>query len=252
MSLFKKYKWLPWVLGGLYLLFVAFTPYLFSQKYTGIKFDQSSGVIGDTIGGITAPFINLLAAFLVFISFRAQIKANEQLNKENKLNYLSNFFKIVESEIKENLKKGDQITSADLLVRRIKGHLNDLKTYPDGRLTNIQGKVRVMSHKEMAEDENEKIKDDLFKLNGQTSSLLSLTEELVKGSIEPGISKFYLHRIQSLINEMEVEKLYQLFRDVNVEQDKLFDKSNKKYFAGIISNLTILEFRGLLVTKTNP
>src|SRR5690554_4652494 len=48
----------------------AFTPWLdFSN----------SGEIGSFIGGVTAPFINGLAALLVFLAFKAQIKANEQL-----------------------------------------------------------------------------------------------------------------------------------------------------------------------------
>lgn len=36
-----------------------------------------SGQIGDTIGGITAPFINFMGAVLVYLSFQQQIKANE-------------------------------------------------------------------------------------------------------------------------------------------------------------------------------
>ncbi|MBL6445667.1 hypothetical protein JMN32_05065 [Fulvivirga sp. 29W222] len=41
-------------------------------------FDLSnSGPIGDTIGGITAPIINLVGAILVYISFKAQIAANK-------------------------------------------------------------------------------------------------------------------------------------------------------------------------------
>lgn len=40
-------------------------------------FDLSgSGAVGDTIGGITAPIINLLGAILVYASFRQQLEAN--------------------------------------------------------------------------------------------------------------------------------------------------------------------------------
>jgi len=46
------------------------------------------GAIGDTVGGLTAPFIGLLAAFLVYKSFVAQIQTNSQqirylLNEQN-------------------------------------------------------------------------------------------------------------------------------------------------------------------------
>lgn len=38
---------------------------------------SKTGQIGDTIGGITAPLINLIGALLVFYSFKAQTKANK-------------------------------------------------------------------------------------------------------------------------------------------------------------------------------
>lgn len=39
--------------------------------------------IGDAIGGMTAPIVGLFSAFLVYIAFRAQIKANEDLQVQN-------------------------------------------------------------------------------------------------------------------------------------------------------------------------
>ena len=55
------------ILGGL-LVFVLIAPALFTQIGTLIEFNDKSGVIGDTIGGITAPFVNLFAAILVYLS----------------------------------------------------------------------------------------------------------------------------------------------------------------------------------------
>ena len=67
--------------GLLAMVFIA--PVLFTTEwYT--NFGDKTGPIGDTIGGLTAPFINLLAAFLVFISFRAQIEANKQQRAQHK------------------------------------------------------------------------------------------------------------------------------------------------------------------------
>lgn len=64
--------------------------------------------IGDVIGGITAPIIGLFSAFLVYIAFRAQIKANEELQKFNKkqgsFNDL-NEVKILEDILNEELNK---------------------------------------------------------------------------------------------------------------------------------------------------
>lgn len=68
----------------------AFSPWLDFSK---------SGEIGSLIGGVTAPFINGLAAILVFLAFKAQIKANEQLSIAN-MNQI---------EANESLKNQEQI-----------------------------------------------------------------------------------------------------------------------------------------------
>ena len=60
--------------------------------------------IGDTIGGILSPFIGLISAFLVYLTFREQIKANRIIQKQfdelqiEKLELVE--FKFVKSEIK--------------------------------------------------------------------------------------------------------------------------------------------------------
>ncbi|WP_394972600.1 hypothetical protein [uncultured Croceitalea sp.] len=72
--------WERWIVFALIFLTIL-APLAFTQFYTGISFEDT-GQIGDTIGGLTAPFINLLAAFLVYKSFAAQIKAN-RLQQEN-------------------------------------------------------------------------------------------------------------------------------------------------------------------------
>jgi hypothetical protein len=63
-------------------------PFLLTREYFIGKFNLSTtGQIGDTIGGITAPFLNLIGAFLVFYALKAQVTANEliqiQIDKDN-------------------------------------------------------------------------------------------------------------------------------------------------------------------------
>jgi len=43
---------------------------------------NDSSALGDTIGGIVGTFINLGAALLIFITFRAQVKANTEISKQ--------------------------------------------------------------------------------------------------------------------------------------------------------------------------
>lgn len=71
--------------GGLIILIL---PFLLTGQYFLERFNFSeTGQIGDTIGGITAPFMSLIGAFLVFYALKAQVKANEliqdQIEKDN-------------------------------------------------------------------------------------------------------------------------------------------------------------------------
>ena len=74
----KSYLWLQrnsmWILCGL-IIFAFVSPWLFTRGWTKIDF-SNTGQIGDTIGGLTAPFINLLSAILVYLAFKEQIESN--------------------------------------------------------------------------------------------------------------------------------------------------------------------------------
>lgn len=50
-------------------------PFLFTRNLGLIDFSKT-GDIGDTIGGITAPIIGFLSAYLIYLSFKAQTEAN--------------------------------------------------------------------------------------------------------------------------------------------------------------------------------
>jgi hypothetical protein len=88
-----------WVIIIMLLVFTFFAPILFTS-FNIIDF-SNTGEIGDTIGGITAPFVNLVAAFLVYISFREQIKANKLLSKESSFNYFNSTHKIIAEDLSQ-------------------------------------------------------------------------------------------------------------------------------------------------------
>ncbi len=56
-------------------------PIALTQFYVGIDF-SNTGNIGDTIGGITAPFLSLMGSILVFVAFKEQIRANKLINDQ--------------------------------------------------------------------------------------------------------------------------------------------------------------------------
>lgn len=67
---FKAYSIL---FGVLSLTIVFVLPFLFTQSWFGNY--TNTGEIGDTIGGITSPFVAIVASYLTFIAFWVQFRA---------------------------------------------------------------------------------------------------------------------------------------------------------------------------------
>jgi hypothetical protein len=106
--------------------------------YHPAKFDtETTAQIGDTIGGTTAPFIALLAGFLTFIAFWAQLRANNQVNEQFKIQqFESQYFEMIRLH-KENINemkisgyhyltstssvsgKPDEVTTTETQIERV-------------------------------------------------------------------------------------------------------------------------------------
>jgi uncharacterized protein YqgC (DUF456 family) len=81
-----KWIWITGVAGIIILPLIFKIPF---SSFCSNYFDYTqTGQIGDTIGGITGPFINLLAAVLVYLAFKAQIDANKLNEEQHSFNYL--------------------------------------------------------------------------------------------------------------------------------------------------------------------
>ncbi len=98
------------LIGLMGLIILVIFPIL-ATKYSWIDF-STSGQIGDTIGGLTAPIVGIFSALLIYFSFRAQIMANyivqsqidEQKLEEDERNELLSQMEIYK-ELKESLKQ---------------------------------------------------------------------------------------------------------------------------------------------------
>lgn len=109
------------IIAVILLLPILFTrPNLFAIDL----FDFSNtGAIGDTIGGITAPFINGLAAILVYIAFMEQVKVNKNSEETRRIDLMLTELKQIKSDfesinkLQEDLKyrMADGIASFDYL-----------------------------------------------------------------------------------------------------------------------------------------
>lgn len=74
------FEWLKKNLTAVYVLvaIVSFSaPWLFTKGWTSIDF-TNTGQIGDTIGGLTAPFLNLLSVTLLYLTLKEQMKFNQK------------------------------------------------------------------------------------------------------------------------------------------------------------------------------
>jgi hypothetical protein len=80
-------------LGVGFLLFIL--PLIFTSVNISLISFRETGQIGDTIGGITAPFIGFGGSILVYLALKAQIDANDKIQKQfdeqKKIDYRQNF-----------------------------------------------------------------------------------------------------------------------------------------------------------------
>ena len=92
----------PWHLLLLILFIIAIVPPLLVLPALAKFWNFSeSASIGETIGGITSPFISGLAAVLVFLAFKAQIQANQIItNQEKARNILTQIILIQDDKLK--------------------------------------------------------------------------------------------------------------------------------------------------------
>lgn len=88
-----------------FILFSIFAPYFFTDTLIGntIISGKSSAETGDTIGGIMNPFIAIAAAILTFLAFWVQFKANQEVQKQFKIQqFESQFYEMLRLH-KENI-----------------------------------------------------------------------------------------------------------------------------------------------------
>lgn len=70
-----NYQFILLTIGCVLVLFAS--TFLFTRPAIWSSFNfNETGQIGDTIGGITAPIINVIGSILIYFSFKAQINAN--------------------------------------------------------------------------------------------------------------------------------------------------------------------------------
>lgn len=109
---------------------IAILPLLFTNSFLSIVSFKETGPIGDTIGGVTAPFLSLFGSILVYLALKAQIIANSKINdqflkqerKEYRQNFDNTFFNLLSSH-------HQIITDIDFETKKIYHFHSDLKEF---------------------------------------------------------------------------------------------------------------------------
>jgi hypothetical protein len=109
-------------------IIILFLPPILTRATLIELFDYSdTGQIGDTISGITAPFINAIGAILVFFAFKEQIRANELIKEQLLFQYIIEDF----HRLEDNYIGISEIT--DVIKKDILDSKNSINNYENGR-----------------------------------------------------------------------------------------------------------------------
>lgn len=136
----KKFKFGPFLLiAGILLILAAFGPYVFGKLSGGPVFGSDTGAIGDTIGGITAPFLSLLGSILVFAALLAQVRANDIVIEQFEISELQRIKDLElrdkerqEEKDKEEEEKNEDIRNKmEMLLLDLDAIINDIQSKGD-------------------------------------------------------------------------------------------------------------------------
>ncbi|MBW8244022.1 hypothetical protein K1F50_14535 [Muricauda oceani] len=209
-------------------VFSLIAPWIFTRygPFPVLTFSDT-GEIGDTIGGISAPFIGLVAAFLVYKSFEAQIKANhsqqvnhrEQLNfqqenhdkqmrlirKEQGLSTLSYLFKEIEPIIYENEAKLER-GSIGYMIANLEALEMARKNIGVQNYEEFVSKKEVLIAKEI-EKSIYIISYNINHLKVVINHVINYSEEFFGESNTVELTNFYTSKINSIINRCDYRKL---------------------------------------------
>jgi len=150
---------------AVFLALLAFVFPLILTQFSVVDFTET-GQIGDTIGGISSPFIGLASIAVMFLAFYVQFKANEMMQKQFEKNkFETQFFQMLKTHkenskiiIDENPPKG-----FETLVEETNKRNNDFDT-----ISRIKNDIEICRDVSRAvsksrADEEEVSKKDIFR-----------------------------------------------------------------------------------------
>jgi hypothetical protein len=208
------------------ILLVVVSPFLLIQPAV-LKFFSGQGDIGNSVGGITGPFVGLIGAILVYLSFEQQIEANQTQRKA-----LRN--EIIQNQIKS------EYETLDKHLAEIKDEFYKLK-YRRGLLAiqlNHPNKGSILEGGDAMEAYSQDIKNYGDEIYLDTIEfeygvryffmLINTFHEQLTMSIVPQQQKFYLAKKFLYFYESKIKWQMQL-----LDRQKLGSEENSGLFSRI-------------------
>lgn len=142
------------------------SPMILTRKWNLINFTET-GQIGDTIGGITAPILNLLNAVLIYVAFTEQLNANKLLQSQ---------IETEKNKDDERIRNLEKIVMYDL-ENNILPSLNNINKEIPKFIENRKDNNKIGSY-DMHVDFNDNLyrsieKSDLLKIFGENFKLIT-------------------------------------------------------------------------------
>lgn len=227
--------------------------------------------IGDAIGGMTAPIIGLFSAFLVYIAFRAQIKANEELQKFNErqvgFNEL-NELKIIEESLTEDL---NNLHLSYIINPDTDTYLYGNKSSENNTITlNFKGKesiyelnnfiyVNALHSDDLIEDyltdykmNNYSINNFLVNVCNYYKSILFYTILLNESSVKLYVKRYLLYKTVKN-HKIDIKNIDDLIFKYNIKKHPKFTQNSKILFKQIKeTNESFKEISDFFLKRTFP
>jgi hypothetical protein len=155
---------------------------------------STRGLTGDFLGGVASPFIGLVSAILVYLSFQQQIRANkiqmEALKQESKRNNIRSTLNILRSEISGLI---------------LEDTMDDHKTYHG--MQAFEKFVELLHRLELeTPTNNENVADTIYGvlliMQKEIAGMGGLTEELLKEFVDE-FHIFYTLKLAKGLNSIE-------------------------------------------------
>ena len=212
----KKERWLLY--GAILLVFVS--PFILTRPaiWAFLAFNKT-GQIGDTIGGITAPFVNLIAAYLVYKSFSAQIQANYQQQRnhseqirllldEQSGSLILNLYDRLEVDFRKGIEEHRHTGAASEMINGIVWIERVLASI-EGDMDKLAGKTNQDLLARGISDIERSVNSVLFTYHSFLL-LLNIIENSLMNSKSPHVitsSRYVVSKIQSLFNQHKYDHI---------------------------------------------